>query len=186
MSFQGYLDTIKAKTGKGPDEFRALAQAKGLVGPDVKAGAVIAWLKQDFDLGHGHAMAIVSVLKGGDGPPAADGERIDKLFAGGKAAWRSIYDGLLERARGFGADVGVSPASSYVSLVRGAKKFAILQPAAGHLDIGVKRKGAPPTDRFAPAGAWNSMVTHRVRISDPAEIDAELLDWLRLGYADAA
>ncbi len=30
MSFQGYLDTIKAKTGKCPDEFRKPAEKKGL------------------------------------------------------------------------------------------------------------------------------------------------------------
>jgi hypothetical protein len=37
----------------------------------VKAGAVVAWLKADFALGHGHAMAIVALLKGkkGDRPP---------------------------------------------------------------------------------------------------------------------
>jgi hypothetical protein len=63
MSFQAYLDTIKAKTGLGPDDFTTLAQAKGLAGPQVKAGAVIAWLKQDYGLGHGHSMAIYSILK---------------------------------------------------------------------------------------------------------------------------
>ena len=30
----------------------------------VKAGAVVDWLKQDFDLGHGHAMSIVAFIKG--------------------------------------------------------------------------------------------------------------------------
>ncbi len=29
MSFQAYLDTIKAKTGKGPDDFKALAADRG-------------------------------------------------------------------------------------------------------------------------------------------------------------
>jgi len=41
MSFQAYLDNIKAKTGKTPDDFRALAAKKGLTqfckfGADVK------------------------------------------------------------------------------------------------------------------------------------------------------
>ena len=30
----------------------------------VKAGAIVKWLKEDFGLGHGHAMAIVALLKG--------------------------------------------------------------------------------------------------------------------------
>ncbi len=69
MSFQAYLDNIQTKTGKTPDDFRKLAAKKGFtekgtLRAGVKAGDVLAWLKQDFDLGHGHAMAIVALLKG--------------------------------------------------------------------------------------------------------------------------
>jgi len=69
MTFQAYIDNIKGKTGKGPSEFRQLATKKGWMEngklrADVKASLVVAWLKADFSLGHGHAMAIVAVLKG--------------------------------------------------------------------------------------------------------------------------
>jgi hypothetical protein len=69
MSFQGYLNTIKEKTGKGPDDFRQLAAEKGFtqnndLATGVKAGDIVKWLKEDFDLGHGHAMAIYALLKG--------------------------------------------------------------------------------------------------------------------------
>jgi Domain of unknown function (DUF4287) len=64
MSFQAYLDNIQAKTGKTPEEFRAMATEKGLLPGLVKATAITDWLKADFDLGHGHAMAIVAFLKG--------------------------------------------------------------------------------------------------------------------------
>lgn len=68
MSFQAYIDNIKAKTGKGPEEFKKLAEKKGFVEngglrPSVKAAEIIQWLKQDFKLGHGHAMAIYAVFK---------------------------------------------------------------------------------------------------------------------------
>ena len=48
---------------------RALARKKGFTENDrlatgVKAGAIVKWLKQDFQLGHGHAMAIYALLKG--------------------------------------------------------------------------------------------------------------------------
>lgn len=66
MSFQAYLDNIEAKTGKTPNEFIALAKEKGFDKPDVKAGLIIDWLKEDFDLGRGHAMALVHVIKHGD------------------------------------------------------------------------------------------------------------------------
>jgi len=63
MSFQAYLDNIEAKTGKSPADFKTLAKKKGLLKPGVKAGQIVAWLKKDFALGHGHAMAIYAVLK---------------------------------------------------------------------------------------------------------------------------
>lgn len=46
MSFQAYLDNIRSKTGKTPDDFLALGQARGFVEggrlkPDVKAGQIV-------------------------------------------------------------------------------------------------------------------------------------------------
>lgn len=69
MSFQAYLDNIQAKTGKSPADFKAMAEAKGFadgsgLAAGVKAGQIVAWLKDEFALGHGHAMAIVALLKG--------------------------------------------------------------------------------------------------------------------------
>lgn len=69
MSFQAYIDNIKAKTGLSADDFKRLAQEKGFLDdcrlkPDVRAGQIIAWLKADHGLGHGHAMAIFAMLKG--------------------------------------------------------------------------------------------------------------------------
>ena len=64
MSFQAYLNNIKAKTGKTHEDFKKIAEKKGLLKPGVKAGEIVKWLKEDFDLGHGHAMAIYAVLSG--------------------------------------------------------------------------------------------------------------------------
>lgn len=64
MSFQAYIDNIKAKTGKTPDDFRKLAEKKGLLKPGVKAMEIVNWLKHDYGLGHGHAMAIYAAFQG--------------------------------------------------------------------------------------------------------------------------
>lgn len=63
MTFQAYIDNIEAKTGKTPDDFRKLAEEKGLLKSDVKASQIVEWLNRDFDLGRGHAMAIYALLK---------------------------------------------------------------------------------------------------------------------------
>jgi hypothetical protein len=69
MSFQAYLDNIEAKTGKTPAEFKTLAKAKGFhdgerIPAAVKASQITDWLKADYGLGHGHAMAVYALLKG--------------------------------------------------------------------------------------------------------------------------
>lgn len=74
---------------------------------------------------------------------------------------------------------------SYISLLRGAKKFGIVQVSGERLDIGIKLKGVAPTERLEAGGAWNAMVTHRVRISDPTQIDAEVIAWLKQAYTAA-
>ncbi len=179
--FQSYLDNIKAKTGKTPADFRALAKEKGLT----KAGEIVAWLKQDFGLGYGHAGAIWQVIGHADDVKASPADRLAKLFAGNKVKWRKAYDALEERVRKFGTDVEIAPNMTYINLYRGSKKFAIVQTTTERLDIGIKLKGVKPTERVKAAGTWNNMVTHRVHITDLKEINKEVLAWLKQAY-DAA
>ncbi|HSB02357.1 MAG TPA: DUF4287 domain-containing protein, partial [Anaerolineales bacterium] len=97
MSFQAYLDNVKAKTGKTPEDFTRLAEQKGFLKPGVKTGEIVSWLKEDFGLGHGHAMAIVLVLQQATSPgPSAD-ERINKHFSGSRSGWRKTYDQLMKK-----------------------------------------------------------------------------------------
>lgn len=68
MSFQAYLDKIEEKTGRTPRELVDEAVDRGY--KDVKAGVICDWLKADYDLGRGHAMALVHVIK--NGPQISD------------------------------------------------------------------------------------------------------------------
>lgn len=63
MTFQAYIDNIHAKTGLWPDDFLRVATEKGLITPDVKVMQLVDWLKTDYGLGHGHAMAIVQAFR---------------------------------------------------------------------------------------------------------------------------
>lgn len=92
MSFQAYLDKIEDKTGLTPRQFMALAQERGYDAPDTKAGTILEWLKQDYDLGRGHGMALVHVIKNGakisDKHVGTDGlhrDESDTLWLDGKA-----------------------------------------------------------------------------------------------------
>jgi predicted transport protein len=185
MTFQAYLDTIKAKTGKTPEDFLTLAEEKGLLQDGVKTGQIVAWLADDFGLGRGHAMALVETCNSATQPKQTRDQCIDRLFSGNRARWRTPYDELLGKITACGPGVAQAPTDTYISILRRAKKFAIVQVTAARLDIGIKLKGVEPTSRLEPAGSWNSMVTHRVRITDPSQLDGELLSWLKQAFDNA-
>ena len=64
MSFQAYIDAVEKKSGLVPSELLAIAHSRGF-GPDTKAGEIVDWLKDDYGIGRGHAMAFVHVVKNG-------------------------------------------------------------------------------------------------------------------------
>ena len=61
MSFQAYLDNIEEKTGKTPRQFIAEAKKKNITAYK----DIIAWLKEDYGLGLGHARALAYVIQHG-------------------------------------------------------------------------------------------------------------------------
>ncbi|MGV3652404.1 MAG: DUF4287 domain-containing protein [Devosia sp.] len=65
MSFQAYLDAVETKTGKTPRQLIDEAKARGFHAEGVKAGQILAWLKDEYGLGRGHGMALVHVITKG-------------------------------------------------------------------------------------------------------------------------
>ena len=86
MSFQAYLDAIEDKTGLTPRELVAQAHQRGFDAPAVKAGTIVDWLKEDYGLGRGHAMALVYVIK--------NGPEIDSKHVGSTGTHRDDSDTL--------------------------------------------------------------------------------------------
>lgn len=90
MSFQAYLDNIETKTGLTPRQFIELATAQGF-DQTSKAGPIVAWLKEEYQLGQGHAMALVHVITKGPqisskhvGKGGSHGDASDMLWLDGK------------------------------------------------------------------------------------------------------
>lgn len=97
MSFQAYLDTIETKTGLTPRQLLDLATERGF-GADTKATPIIEWLKEDYGLGRGHAMAMVHVITKGDqisskhvGTDGTHSDKSDRLWLDGKASMPSDW-----------------------------------------------------------------------------------------------
>ncbi len=175
------IRNIEAKTGKGFTKWLKIAKAGGS-----KHAQQVKFLQSQHGLTFGYATFIVHKANASDaGSQAAKIDLVAAQYAGDKAALRLIYDRLEAAIRKFGADVEFAPKKAYVSLRR-KKQFGCLQPStATRFDVGLILKGVKPGGRLELSGSWNTMVTHRVRMSSVKEVDQELIAWLKQAY-DAA
>ncbi len=183
---QTQLRNIETKTGMTYPQLQAVVLESGLT----KHTAILNMLKERFGLGHGDANTLALLSRKADGASiaaekTARGEDpADEWYSGPKAALRPIHDALLAAVAPFGEDIESTPKKTYVSLRR-KKQFAMVGPGSNTLvDVGLNVKGDPGNARLKlmPAGG---MFTHRVRVGTLAEVDQELLDWLRVSYEAA-
>jgi hypothetical protein len=177
------LRNIEAKTGRTIDQLRAMLASSGLA----KHGELRSFAMEKFGLGHGDANTLVHVALATDGQSAAAGLGAEDVLAGiyvdKKAALRPIHDALMAEIGRFG-EFETAPKKGYVSLRR-KKQFAMIGPgSATRVDVGLNMKGLPATDRLLtekPGG----MCQYKVKLSSSAEVDAELVGWLRCAYEAA-
>ncbi len=173
------IANLPEKTGKSLEQWLAIVGRSGLG----KHGEIVKLLKGDHGMGHGFANLVAHKALQSDAGSAADaGDLVTEQYSGKKAGLRPIHDALLAAVRTFGADVEVAPKKAYVSLRR-SKQFALIQPStATRLDLGINLKGVPAAGRLEASGSFNSMVSHRVRLENVADVDQEVIGWLRQAY----
>lgn len=176
------IRNLEEKTGKSLERWIAIAKKSG----ESKHGAIVKHLKDAHGLTHGYANLVAHSASGVLAEGAAGGDDlVDAMFAGEKAALRPIYDRLAKEVQKFGGDVELAPKKTYVSLRR-AKQFGLVQPSTKtRVDVGINLKGVPPKGRLEASGSFNAMVSHRVRLEKVADVDAELIGWLKQAYEKA-
>lgn len=172
---------IEPKTGKSLAAWLALIAKSG---PE-KHREITNWLKKEHGVTHGYASLIAREhVNKGKAAPSED-DLVGAQYAGAKADLKPIYLAVLEATAKFGKGREVAPKKTYVSL-RHKTQFALVQASTKtRVDIGIKLKGVAPTERLEDGVKWNAMITHRVRVTDASEIDAELVGWLKAAF-DAA
>ena len=182
-ALQSMIRGLREKTGRSLEEWEKVVIKSGLE----KHGQIVALLKEKHGVTHGYANLVAhSALKSDAASVAGQGtDLVTAQYAGAKEGLRPTYDALAARIRAFGDDVELAPKKAYVSLRR-SKQFGLLQPStAARLDVGLNLKGVPAKGRLEASGSFNAMCTHRVRVESSAEIDAELVSWLKQAYEKA-
>ena len=178
---QTQIRNIEAQTGQSLDELIQSGLATGMT----KHKELQTFFSDTYGLTYGNANVLAIFAR--DRLKGAAGEEenfIDAQYEGKKAALRPLYDELIAGVEAFGDDVEIAPKRTYVSLRR-KKQFALVQPGAGRVDVGINLKGVEPAGRLEKSGSFNAMCTHRVRVAGSDDIDDELLGWLRQAYDQA-
>ncbi|KAA3659689.1 MAG: hypothetical protein DWQ04_21555 [Chloroflexi bacterium] len=116
-------------------------------------------------------------------PANEDAKKVDAQYPDAKAKLRPIYDQLAELATSLGSDVTLNVRKSYVAFVR-TKQFALIQPTTKtRVDLGLKLKGKPTTERFKEAKNFGSgSITHKVGLTSRKDIDDEIIAWMQEAY----
>ena len=171
---------LKESTGKTLEQWHRVAKASGLS----KHGEIVKHLKGEHGMTHGYANLVVHTFLNDTSAITGEGgeDLVEAQYAGKKADLKPIYSALIDAVKKLGKDVEISPKKTYVSLRR-SKQFALIQPStATRIDVGLNLKGEAVTRRLERSGSFNAMVSHRVRVENKADVDAELRGWLKKAY----
>lgn len=175
------IANLEKNTGKPLSEWVAVVMSSGLS----KHGEIVKFLKTEHGFTHGFANLVAHEARGSAAATLAETTDLVAEQYKGKENLRLIYDKLIKEVKKFGKDVEIAPKKAYVSLRR-SKQFAILQPSTKtRLDVGLNLKDAEPQGKIEAAGSWNSMCSHRIRITDIQQADGEVVKWLKMAYENA-
>jgi len=177
------IANLKEKTGNSLEGW--LEILKGREGD--AHGRIVKTLKAEHGVTHGFANLIAHSLRAGVGVDGVASPAVDPVVAQyeGKASLRPIYDAIITFVSSLGDDVEIAPKKSYVSLRRG-RQFALVQASTkSRVDLGLRLDGVEPQDRLEASGSFNSMVSHRIRLSALDAFDGQVREWLEAAYRDA-
>jgi hypothetical protein len=108
-------------------------------------------------------MAVFGILKEALEPRPSNEARVAAQFAGGRSVWHEPWDKLLARVNGFGQDISVSTADTYLRLLRRTKKFAVAYFTAKRMMSASSSRATPQSLSLskgvsplqAPGTAWS-------------------------------
>ena len=184
---QKWIGELKQKTGRSLEEWLKHIKKEGPADEKERR----TWLKETHGLGTNTAwwLAERSLGKGKEsGDPdlyLESAERdVEKMFSGGKAHLRPIYNALLKLGLKTGKEAKACPCQTIVPLYRN-HVFAQIKPTTQtRIDMGFALGDMKPTGRLIDTGGFakKDRITHRIPITSLKDIDDEVKHWLKIAY----
>ncbi len=189
---QKWIPDLKQKTGRSPDEWMRYIKKNGPKDNQERR----EWLKTEHGLGTNSAWWLSDRAAGigtEEGDPdaylkAAEGY-VEKMFSGGKAELRPIYDALLKLGLSVGKEAKACPCQTIVPLYRN-HVFAQIKPTTRtRIDFGFALGDTKAKGQLIDTGGFakKDRITHRIEVMSLKDIDDEVKRWLKVAYdRDAA
>ena len=184
---QKWIAELKQKTGRSLEEWLAHIKKAGPKGEKERR----AWLKEEYGLGTNTASWLAQRAEG-KGEETADPDRyleaaerdVEKMFSGGKANLRPLYDALLKLGLKTGKEAKACPCQTIVPLYRN-HVFAQIKPTTQtRIDLGFALGDIKPEGRLIDTGGFakKDRITHRIPITSMEDIDDDVKHWLKVAY----
>src|SRR5882672_1514537 len=184
---QKWIAELKEKTGRSLEEWLALIKKSGPKDDQLRRD----WLKAEHGLGTNSAWWLVERAdgKGAEmGEPdeylVAAEEYVERMYSGGKAALRPIYEALLKLGLKIGKEAKACPCQTIVPLYRN-HVFAQIKPTTRtRIDFGFALGDTKAKGRLIDTGGFakKDRITHRIEITSLKDIDDEVRHWLKVAY----
>jgi len=184
---QKWIGELKQKTGRSLEEWLKYIKKSGPKGETERR----AWLKEEHGLGTNTAWWLAERAEGKgeeSGDPdmylAAAERDVEKMFSGGKAGLRPLYDALLKLGLKTGKEAKACPCQTIVPLYRN-HVFAQIKPTTQtRIDMGFALGDMKPTGRLIDTGGFakKDRITHRIPIISLDDIDDDVKHWLKVAY----
>ncbi|MDO6713119.1 DUF5655 domain-containing protein [Aliiglaciecola sp. 2_MG-2023] len=174
---QTMRNNVEQKTGKGMNSWFEIITK----GQYEKHGQIVKMLKTEFAVTHGFANLIAHDYLNRNATSSNETDLIETQYSGSKQHLKIIYSTIIKALDSL-SEMQIAPKKSYISLRRN-KQFALIQPSTKtRVDLGLNLKNVEPQGRLEASGSFNSMVSHRIKITDINQVDEELIDWLKMAY----
>ena len=178
---QTMISNLPEKTGKSLEEWKSLLSNSDLK----KHGEIMKLLKGEHGVTHGFANTISQLYLKPEllTPKQESGEDADAQLLKGKEGITEIFSKTKSLFESIAGEVEFSYKATYISLRTPKKQFAILQASTKtRVDVGLNLKGVETEGILETAGSWNSMVSHRIKLTDISQVTNELQVWFQKAY----
>ena len=169
---------LKERTGEDLETWNRRVKAEG---PNDEKSLRV-WLTRQGITGYAQSLLVMERFGYPDFMLASADELVDGQYAD-RPHLRPIFDAIISAAAGLG-EVIIQTRKTYVSLVTPRRTFARVQPTTKkRVDLGLRLEGQEPGGRLQPSKI-HATTKLQISLTSPAEVDSEVLEWLKEAYSE--